>query len=234
MARVDLQEIRVSQQALFNLAAETGGEAWLNSNNMDAGITQAFNATSRYYLLAWRPEVQVTDNFRKVKVTVKGQPDLVVRVAGGFFAKAPEARTNSAAAAVLSVDEQLLEALRASYPKPEVPVIVSAGYLSAANEGLVVAASIQIAADADVDLMGAIADDKGTILTTLKQQLAPPVGTGNDSLITTLQFPKLPTGLIQVRIAARDSKSGRIGSAVQWIELTKSVAKQIIREQPFS
>lgn len=49
--------------------------------------------------------------------------------------------------------------------------------------------------------------------------VVPPAGTGNDSLITTLQFPKLPTGLIQVRIAARDSKSGRIGTAVQWVEL---------------
>jgi hypothetical protein len=221
LARVDLQEIRASQQSLFNLAVETGGEAWLNSNDMNAGITQAFTATSKYYLLAWRPEseVQAKDNFRKVKVTVKGQPDLVVRVAGGFFSKAPEAKTNSAAGAASSVDEQLLAALHASYPKPEVPVIVSAGYLNSANEGLVVAATIQITADADVDLMGAVADDKGTILTTLKQQLAPPVGTGNDSLITTLQFPKLPAGLIQVRIAARDSKSGRIGSAVQWVEL---------------
>ncbi|HKY44606.1 MAG TPA: VWA domain-containing protein [Pyrinomonadaceae bacterium] len=218
MARVDLQEIRASQQSLFNLAAETGGEAWLNSNDMNAGITQAFSATSRYYLLAWRPEIQGTDSFRKVKVTVKGQPDLVVRVAGGFFSKAPEAKTNSAGVA-LSVDDQLLAALRASYPQAEVPVIVSAGYLSSANEGLVVAATIQIAAEAEVDLMGAVADDKGTILTTLKQQLTPPAGTGNDSLITTLQFPKLPTGLIQVRIAARDSKSGRIGSAVQWVEL---------------
>jgi VWFA-related protein len=221
MARVNLQEPRAGQQPLFNLAVETGGDAWLNSNDMNAGITHALTATSRYYLLAWRPENQspATDNFRRVKVTVKGQPDLVVRVAGGFFTKAPEVKSNSAADAALSVDDQLLAVLRASYPSREVPVTISAGYLNSANEGLVIAASAQIVTDANVDLMGAVADDKGTILSTLKQQLAPPAGTGNDSLITTLQFPKLPAGLIQVRIAARDSKSGRIGSAVQWIEL---------------
>ena len=220
MARVNLQEIRAGQQPLFNLAAETGGDAWLNSNDMNAGITNAINATSNYYLLAWRPDNQApaTDNFRRVKVTVKGQPDLVVRVAGGFFTKALEVKTNTAAAdAALSVDDQLLAALRGSYPSREVPITVSAGYLSSANEGLVVAASVQIMTDADVDLMGAVADDKGTILSSLKQQL--PVASGTNSLMTTLQFPKLSTGLVQVRVAARDSKSGRIGSVVQWVEL---------------
>ena len=218
MARVNLGEIRAGQQPLFNLAVETGGNAWLNSNDMSAGITNAINATSKYYLLAWRPEnqAQAADNFRRVKVTVKDQPDLVVRVAGGFFSKAPEVRTNAADAA-LSVDDQLLAALRASYPSREVPVTVSAGYLSSPNEGLVIAASIQITADADLDLMGAVADEKGTILSTLKQQLL--AASGTNSLMTTLQFPKLPTGLIQVRVAARDSKTGRIGSAVQWLEL---------------
>jgi VWFA-related protein len=221
MARVNLQEIRTGQQALFNLAAETGGESWLNSNNMDAGIAKAINDTSKYYLLAWRPEnqAQTTDSFRKVKITVKDQPDLVVRVAGGFFSRVPEGRINSGADAATSVDDQLLATLRASYPRPDVPVIVSAGYLSSANEGLVVAASVQVAADAEVDLMGAVADDKGTILSTLKQRLVVSSGNGNDSLTTTLQFPKLPAGLLQLRIAARDSKSGRIGSAMQWIDL---------------
>lgn len=220
MARVNLPELRTAQQALFNLAAETGGEAWLNSNNMDAGIAKAFAETSKYYLLAWRPEnqAQPTDSFRKVKVVVKDQPDLVVRVAGGFFSKAPEVTSNSANA-TLSVDDQLLATLRASHARPNVPIIVSAGYLSSANEGLVLAASVQIATDGDVDLMGAVSDEKGTILTTLKQQLVLPAGNKNDSLITTLQFPKLPAGLLQLRIAARDSKSGRIGSAIQWIEI---------------
>ena len=221
MARVNLGEVRAGQQPLFNLAVETGGNAWLNSNDLNAGITNAIEATSRYYLLAWRPDnqSQATENFRRVKVTVKDQPDLVVRVASGFFSKAPEVKANSATDAALSVDDQLLAALRASYPSRDIPVTVSAGYLSSANEGLVVAASAQIVTDADVDLMGAVADDKGTILSTLKQELAPPARSANDSLITTLQFPKLPAGLIQVRIAARDRKSGRIGSAVQWVEV---------------
>ena len=219
MARVNLGEVRAGQQPLFNLAVETGGDAWLNSNDMNAGFTHAIDATSRYYLLAWRPDNQAPakDSFRRVKITVKDQPELVVRVAGGFFSTAPEAKPSSAPDATLSVEDQLFAALRASYPSREVPITVSAGYLNSANEGLVVAASVQIVADADLDLMGAVADDKGTILSTLKQ-LVPRVS-GTESSITTLQFPKLPAGLIQVRIAARDSKSGRIGSAVQWIEL---------------
>lgn len=39
------------------------------------------------------------------------------------------------------------------------------------------------------------------------------------SVVVTLQFPKLTPGLHQVRFAARDSKTGRIRSASQWIEI---------------
>jgi hypothetical protein len=43
LARINLAEGRTAQQPLYNLAAETGGQAWLNSNNLDGGVALAMN-----------------------------------------------------------------------------------------------------------------------------------------------------------------------------------------------
>src|SRR6266850_1339520 len=233
VARINLSEVRASQEPLHNLADETGGRSWLNSNNLDPGIAQAISETSAYYLLAWRPEnaAQAKDGFRQLKVNIKDRPDLVVRVSGGFFAEDPEAKANTAPEKPLSVDDQLFTAIRASYPKRGIPIIVSVGYLNTEKDGLVVAASAQIEkaiisspeagnkADTGLDVMGAVIDDGGKILSSLKQQVTIPADNKEGSLVTTLQFPKIPPGLHQVRIAARDSKSSRVGSVTAWIEI---------------
>ncbi|HEY8226965.1 MAG TPA: VWA domain-containing protein, partial [Pyrinomonadaceae bacterium] len=240
LARINLSEILAAQQPLYNLAAETGGQAWINSNNLDAGITQAITETSSYYLLAWRPETTeiAKDRFRRIQVNVKDRPDLTVRVRSGFFADdptAPRPPNASDAIAGMSVDDQLMRAIRASYPSRGIPVILSLGYMDKPEEGLMLAASVQIerplgnsqeakgTGDADLDLMGVVSDDSGNILTSQKQKLTIPANlTANAaSVVVTFQFPKLAPGLRQVRIAARDSKSGRVGSTSQWIEIPK-------------
>jgi VWFA-related protein len=234
-ARIKLNEIRDSQQPLYNLAAETGGRSWLNSNDLDPGIAQAINETSNYYLLAWRPETsaQTKEEFRRIKVTIRGRPELTVRVRTGFFAENPDKTNNAAGGEVKSVDDQLLEAIRATYPKRGVPITLSAGYLDRPQDGLVLAASAQIdrepvsstkggtTADTELDVIGAAVDTSGNIVSSFKQKVTIPAGqeSQSGSVIVTLQFPRLAPGLHQVRFAARDSKTGRIGSAAQWIEI---------------
>jgi hypothetical protein len=132
----------------------------------------------------------------------------------------------------MSVDDRLMRAIRASYPRAGLPVILSLGYLDKSQDGLLLAASAEIELEplrsgaqvtqaAELDVIGALIDDSGTILSSLKQTVSIPSNqakTGN-TLLVTLQFPKVTAGLRQVRIAARDSRSGRIGSTSQWIEI---------------
>jgi hypothetical protein len=73
----------------------------------------------------------------------------------------------------------------------------------------------------DLDVIGAVIDDGGNILSSLKQKvtISADQTVNAKSIVVTLQFPKIAPGLRQVRIAARDSRSGRIGSTTQWIEI---------------
>jgi VWFA-related protein len=234
--RLKLAEVTAAQDPLNALASDTGGRALLNTNDLQKGISQALQETSTYYLLAWRPESTdlAKDRFRRIEVRVKDHPDLTVRVRSGFFAddRGITATGSAGARSSLSVEDQLMEAIRAGYPRAAVPVSVSLGYLDKSEDGLTLAASIQIERSAklsdtpspsgeELDVIGSLIDDQGNILSTLKQKVSIPADQSKnaDSMVVTLQFPKVAPGLRQVRIAARDSRSGRIGSAWQWIDI---------------
>ena len=79
---------------------------------------------------------------------------------------------------------------------------------------------------ADLDIGGIFYDSKGKPLSSFVGRLkifpAPP----NSSVTTRSQavynfHAWLPAGLYQVRVGIRDLKSGRIGSAMQWIAVPK-------------
>jgi VWFA-related protein len=232
--RLTMSEITALQEGLNALANDTGGRAWRNSNDLGPGIGRALEETSAYYLLAWRPEgpAQTRDGFRRIEVKIKDRPDLTVRVRSGFFAKDPADIKTSETTGNLSIDDQLLAAIRAAYPRQGMPLALSLGYLDKANEGIMVAASVQVdlseqpgaektTGESDLNVIGAVVDEAGNILSSLKQKVTIPAGDAvtNGSIVLTLQFPKVAPGLRQVRIAAHDSKSGRLGSMWQWIDI---------------
>ena len=80
-------ETSLTQQALRTLAYDTGGQPILNSNNLETRVSQAVREYQNYYVLAWEPEAFEKDKpkFRKIEVSVKGRPELTVRVRRGFF-----------------------------------------------------------------------------------------------------------------------------------------------------
>jgi hypothetical protein len=108
---------------------------------------------------------------------------------------------------------------------------LSLTYLNTPKNETVLTTSIQIAASglnygeegkqpAVVTLAGVILTDKGKIAANFKNQLnvkplsdRPADGSG----ILYNQHTPMAPGIYQVRIAARDDKSGHVGSAMQWI-----------------
>ena len=56
LTRSTLGELAASQDTLNALAADTGGRAVFNTNDLSVGLKRALKETSAYYLLAWKPE----------------------------------------------------------------------------------------------------------------------------------------------------------------------------------
>ena len=232
--------IEASQDALNALAADTGGRALRNQNYFDRWVDKVLDETSNYYVLAWRPdkETEKTPRFRKIKVSITGRPELTARAPQGYV-EGPQPAAVAAAENPKSLENhtaetpegELRDALADYYPSASLPTLLSLTYLNTPKNETVLTSSIQIASrslgygddgkqPATIKLAGVILTDKGKIAASFKNQLnvnplndRPSDGVG---IIYNQRTPMAP-GIYQVRVAARDAKSGRVGSAMQWI-----------------
>jgi VWFA-related protein len=245
LGRANIGELSASQDALSALAGDTGGRAVLNTGNLSNAIGDALRETSNYYLLAWRPsaDAQKSANFKRIEISVVDRPDLTVRLPRGFFTvdprtqtKVTETKTDSktATAPTKSLEASLIAALSAPSAREGLPTQLSVGFLDVPNTGPVLTASMQMATDvlgygsdgkqpAAIDIAGVVLNDQGKQAGSFKTRVnvTPSPETSSSSYGGIIYTNKLPIkpGLYQVRVAARDDKSGRVGSAAHWIEI---------------
>jgi len=86
-----LQEFRLSQDTLRELAEQTGGFAAVNTNNVTSAFERIVDANSRYYVLGYYPPNHQRDGrFHKIEVRVK-RPGLGVEARRGYAS--PRGRT---------------------------------------------------------------------------------------------------------------------------------------------
>lgn len=219
------------QEPLYALAADTGGRALLNSNDLAGAIARGLDETSRYYLLAWRPEndAQRAANFKKIKVTIAGRSDLKVQLRRGYLGAPPEKikaaqpqPTTVEATDVLGVTESSSEELRAA---------VALGYKRTAGANTQLTTTAQVSAQSPgessgtvvVNVLGAVFDSNGKAVGSFRQRVevtrtpanAPPVYTSVNHQVD------LPPGLYQVRVIAAERGTNHLIGAMEWIEIPK-------------
>lgn len=238
-------ELSATQEVLRGLAEDTGGRAIINTNALNTAISQTLNETANYYLLAWRPEgLEVKDGaprFRKIQISVKGRPDLSVRVRRGFLAASPAVAAAPAASAPSTPKAALNNALNTLNERRDLPVSAYAVFTNDAKAGSVINASVQLANDrlkftpngaggktqAQVEVVCAVLDERGKAVHSSGRTLtldgsAASSSTANaprGKLVTNFSIPVLAPGLYQFRTAARDAGSSLVGSAFEWVEV---------------
>jgi len=242
-------ELVATQDGMNALAVDTGGKAVFNSNDLRQGLAPALKETSTYYLIAWKPDTdaQKQSRFRNVEVKLIGRPELTVRVRKGYYDLDPPAvaKETTQPPAPQSAPAKLRESLTAPYPERSLPVLLSADYYDVAGKGPVLSTAIQMPGEflvfgeqpdgkiqAIVDVSGIFLDEKGVIKTNFLERIvttAPSLEATKDNRndITFTYPAKLAPGLYQVRVAARDDKSGKAGSAHAWIEIPDLSKKKL-------
>jgi VWFA-related protein len=256
LSRSNAGELSASQDALTALAEDTGGRALLNSGELGPAVTNALKETSNYYLLAWRPagEEQKGANFKRIEVSIVDRPDLSVRLPRGFMQGSAQANAKAvpvkglpetaipATAAAKGTEGALMAALSAPSARKGLPTQLAVSFVDVPNSGPVLTASTQMATDvlgygadakqtAAIDLAGLVLNDQGKLAGSFKTRVTvnPSASAGaarNAGVIYTHKLPLKP-GIYQVRVATRDDKSGKVGSAAQWIEIPDLAAKQL-------
>ena len=238
-------EIFAFQDPLNSLAEDSGGRPLFNNNDLYVAVDRGLKETSFYYLLGWTPERtdEGPTKFRKLEVSVIGRPDLKVRVRKGAFTLDPSATKTvkrSDSEKTQTVVAKLQHALAASGPAREIPVSVALSYVDTPEKGPSLSVVMEIPIEAlssdvqterpstSVDFAGAVFDREGKSTTTFGQnvKLAEALKSGGRKLTYThTVFPR--PGLYQVRVAARDALSGRVGTAKSWIQIPDLNAKKL-------
>ncbi len=144
-----LREISATQEPLRSLAADTGGRALLNNNNIEGLVKRTIDETSRYYLLGWRPstidERTGEPKFRRIEISIKNRPDLKVRARRGFFNRLPDdANATRSIANATTPNAALNAALNAPTMRRDVPVALYATFANTAPEGSTLNAVVQL------------------------------------------------------------------------------------------
>jgi VWFA-related protein len=227
-----LVENKAPQEPLETLADQTGGRAYLNSNALADGVSDALAENASYYLLGWRPDGKQQAGRSNIEVRVIGRRDLKVRTRRRYFDLSHSPLTSAQTSATSSPENELKFALGSLYPRRDVATEVAA-VVTSARDGAALEVSMRIdgsmlafeSADgkqpAIVDVLGAAIDDRG-VCSTFKQRLDVPRDVAaRDRFVQWKRVLPLPPGLYQVRVAVRDRKSGRVGSAMTWIEIPK-------------
>ena len=237
-----LGELSASQDGLNAIARDTGGGAFRNTNlPMAEWIDKVLDESANYYLLAWRPdtEEQKRGKFNNIEVAITDRPDLTVRLRRGYFKTTPlpilTTRKKSPKDPVKAREDDMRLVIDAPVSQQQIPTDVGVDVLQVPGVGTRVSASVLISREAlafdlfegkqaaEIDIGGILYDDKGKPKNSFVGRLrvfAVPQGLTPMKRQAVYNFQAwLPSGLYQVRVGVRDIRSGKIGSAMEWVRI---------------
>lgn len=230
-----------SQDSLNVIASNTGGKFYRNNNDIQRGLDVVLEENAAYYMLGFYPEAGKWDGkYHKVKVVVRGRPDLTVSFRKGYLAKTPPPEN-------VGVDPKTAEALEAiSSPlvRRDIDIRLTPLYIDNVRLEPVVTLLLHIDASklsftqtegrhqAKLEQIGFVIDASGRIVdkftNVLDLNLQPETYQSalKRGFVATRTINVKP-GTYQVRLFLREEASGLIGTANDFIEIPDMKADRL-------
>src|SRR5204863_5469653 len=117
-------QLASQQETLQTLAAETGGTAFIDTNDFGEAFDKVQRGFLSYYILGYVSSNGVHDGrYRRIQVRLKRTLDATVRARNGYYADRDFTHTAKADRETLLQDQ-----LATAIPATDVPLFVTAGY----------------------------------------------------------------------------------------------------------
>jgi len=218
----DLNGNAASQETLYTLADDTGGKAFMDTNDFSGVFKQVQKDTSAYYVLGYTSTNHMKDGrFRRLKVQVN-RPDIKLEYRPGYYAGRDFVHMKQT-----DREQQLDDELMAELPQTDVAVYAGTAYFRQDDSHYYLAVSLvvpgsQIPFVQEKDKDNATIDIIGVVLESGKF----PMGRQRDTVKLAVDSSKqvrqknvqyntgfvLPPGNYHLKFIVRENRSGRMGS----------------------
>ena len=214
-----------SQDTLYSLAKDTGGTAMFDNNDLSAGIVQAAQAMTSYYIIGFYSTHPANDGkFRRVKVTLTNGREGELAYRQGYFADKEWARQNG-----VERERQLEEALMLDNPVTDITIAMELNFFQLNRAEYFVPVHVKIpgselalarrrgAQRTLLDFIGEVKDNYGITIQNVRDKLDIPISDRNATELAARPiqyetgFTLLP-GQYVIKFLARDAEAGRLGT----------------------
>lgn len=221
-----VNNLQRSQDTLYSLAADSGGKALLDNNNLELGITNAQAASSGYYVLGYYTTNTALDGkYRRVNITLK-EVSAKLEYRQGYFAGKQFAKFTAA-----DKERQLEEALMLQQPLTDLTIAVEVNYFQLNRAEYYVPTALKIPGSelalarrrgADhtvIDFIGEIKDEYGVTIQNIRDKVDVKLTeqTAAELAGRPVEYDSgytLLPGNYVLKVLARDEETGRIGTCI--------------------
>ncbi len=211
-----------TQETLVTLAADTGGKAFLDSNDFGKVFKSVQDDTSMYYLLGYHSTNTARDGkYRRITVRVN-RPGVKIDFRRGYYAQADFRHSNKD-----DRERQLQEELTTDLPSTDLPVYLATGYFRMSDDRFYVPISLIVPGSeipfsrnrdqdkATLDVLGLVTDDRKFPAGQIRDTIKLAVNAANEVQRKNVQYDTgmtLPSGKYHLKIVVRENEDGRMGS----------------------
>jgi hypothetical protein len=214
-----------SQDNLWTIAADTGGKALLDNNDLAAGIVKAQKSVSSYYIIGYYPTNEALNGkFRKIKIGLANGLSASVDYSQGYYAGKVFAKFTAS-----DKERQLEDALMLGDPITELTIALEVDYFQLNRAEYFVPVMVKIpgselalarkggAERTLLDFITEVKDDFGTTIQNVRDKADVKLSDTTAAELTKRRiqyatgFTLLP-GKYSLKFLARDAETGRIGT----------------------
>ena len=214
-----------SQDTLWTLAADTGGKALLDVNDLSMGIVQAQKAFSSYYILGYyTSNANLDGKFRRIKISLREGVSGDLDYRQGYYAGKEFSKFTTA-----DKERQLEDALMLGDPITELTIAMEVDYFQlnrrrifrsggGQDSGSELALAKKGGAEHTLlDFIGEVKDEFGTTESNVRDKVDVKLSDATAAELAKRPieydtgFTLLP-GKYTIKLLARDAETGRIGT----------------------
>ncbi len=224
---MNAQRVRInsSQETMMTLAADTGGKAFLDSNDITAGIDKARQEMRSYYIIGYYTTNTAEDGrFRRISVRLANHASAKLEHRQGYYASKVWAKYN-----VQDKEQQLRDALAAGDPLTDLPLALQVDYFRISPVAYFVPVSVKVpgsvvalaakggAAQTQLDFLGQIQDETRAVVGNVRDFIKVKLDQANAAKLARRRFQydagfTLQPGRYRMKFLVRENVTGKMGT----------------------